>query len=74
MHRRLIDLLVLGGILAALRIDIVCKHVLAIIDTTLCWLSVGAPIRMESWLAVVSRERRVSNPSRCAVKFTLTFF
>ena len=74
LQRRLVDLLVLGWVLAALWVDIVSKHVLSVIDTTLRWFSVSTAISMECWLTVVSRERGVSNPPRRVVKFAFAFF
>lgn len=64
-QRRVVNLLVHWWIFTALSIDVVREQVLTVVDATDRWIYIAFAVGVKSWLAEVSGERGVWEPSRC---------
>lgn len=72
--RGLVNLLVLRHLITAFCIDIVRKHVLAVVDATVRWVCVALTVGVEGWLAEVGHEGGVGQPSGSVVEVRLPAF
>lgn len=72
--RGLVNLLVLRHLISAFCIDIVRKHVLAVVDPTVRWVCVALTVGVEGWLAEVGHEGGVGQPSGGVVEVRLPTF
>ena len=70
----IVDLLIKWWMVAAFRIDIVCKQVMPVIDSSYCWIDVSFTICMEGWFAKVGSEGRIRKPSSRVVELRAPLF
>lgn len=71
---RIIHLLVKRRVISTLGIYVVSKHSVSVDNTTDGWICVPSSVGMESRLAKVRGEGRISEPSRSVVKNWLSLF